>query len=268
MYHDVCKIGLLCAFLFVVHQGMAQSIVFAPAAPTTDDTEVATLSEPFNCAAQPPELTVVSADALTFSSTLPSGIVNCPVIPFPPPTTSSFPVSLGSLLAGTYTVTWNIYLAQSSGSPTLQSSTSATLVVTPGAIASVAITPGFTGNWYDPDQSGHGFSLEVLPGNVLLAEWFVFAPYGGQAWVVATGPITGNSAVLQGFYTSGAGGLFPPKFDSSQLHNQPWGTITFTFTDCNHGKASWLPTATAGYGYTGGSIPISRLTMPAGLSCP
>ena len=265
MHQDFCKLGLVCFFVFFARLAIAQSITFSPPAPTADETVVATLSQPFDCAAQQPELTASSADSLTFSSILPSGIVNCPFIPFPPPTTSSFSVNLGSLLAGTYVVTWNIYLSQSSGSPTLQSSTSATLVVRPGVIAWVAISPGFTGNWFDPSQSGHGFSIEVLPDNMMLAEWFVFAPYGGQAWIVATGPITGNTAVLQGYYPVGPGGLFPPNFNPSQLQNQPWGTITFTFTDCNSGKVSWLPTVA---GYTGGSIPITRLTIPAGLICP
>ena len=265
MHRDFCKLGLVCVFVFFARSGIAQSITFSPPAPTADETVVATLSQPFNCAAPQPELTASSADSLTFSSILPNGIVNCGVIPFPPPTRSSFDVSLGSLLAGTYAITWNIYLSQSPAAPTLLSSTSASLVVLPGVVSGVAISAGFTGNWFDPSQSGHGFSIEVLPGNMMLAEWFVFAPYGGQTWIVATGPITGNAAVLQGYYPVGAGGLFPPNFNPSQLQNQPWGTVTFTFTDCNSGHVSWLPTVA---GYTGGSIPITRLTMPAGLSCP
>jgi hypothetical protein len=268
MHQDFCKLGLVCAFVLVARLAIAQSIEFSPAAPTGGEAVFATLSQPFSCEAQQPALTASSADSFTFDSIFPYGIVNCPFIPFPPPTTSSFSVSLGSLLAGTYTVTWNIYLSQSSGAPTLLSSTSASLVVMPAVVAGIAISPGFTGNWFDPSQSGHGFSIEVLPGNLMLAEWFVFAPtYGGglQTWIVATGPIMGNTAVLQGYYPVGVGGLFPPNFNPSQLQNQPWGTITFTFTDCNSGQVSWQPIVA---GYTSGSIPITRLTMPAGLSCP
>jgi len=127
------------------------------------------------------------------------------------------------------------------------------------------ITPGFTGNWFDTAQSGHGFSIEVLAGNQMLAEWYVFGPDGGQVWLVATGPIAGNSATLQAFLPMGNGGRFPPNFDPAQLKNQAWGTITFTFDDCNSGQVSWQPTLT---GYSAGSLPIERLTTPAGLSCP
>jgi hypothetical protein len=260
MHRDLCKLGLVCFFVFFARLAIAQSIAFSPPAPTGGEPVVATLSQPFDCAAPQPALTASSANSFTFDSIIPS-IVNCAFVPFPPPTTSSFSVSLGSLSAGTYAVTWNIYLSQSPEAPMLLSSTSASLVVMPG----MAISAGFTGNWFDPSESGHGFSIEVLPGNRVAAEWYVFAPNGGQAWIVATGPITGNTAVLQGYYPVGSGGLFPPNFNPSQLQDQPWGTITFTFTDCNSGQVSWQPTVA---GYTSGSIPITRLTMPAKLSCP
>lgn len=128
-----------------------------------------------------------------------------------------------------------------------------------------AIGPGITGNWFDSNESGHGFGIEVLPGNQMLADWYVFGPQGGRDWIVGVGPITGNTAVLTGFQTGGSGGLFPPNFNPTQVQNTPWGTITFTFTDCNNGTASWQPTVTE---YPAGSIPIQRLTMPAGLTCP
>ena len=38
------------------------------------------------------------------------------------------------------------------------------------------ITSGFTGSWFNTSQSGHGFSIEVLAGTQMLAEWFVFSP--------------------------------------------------------------------------------------------
>lgn len=131
--------------------------------------------------------------------------------------------------------------------------------------APFAIGPGMTGNWYDPHQSGHGFSLEVQPDGRLLAEWFTFAPQGGPTWILAIGPINGDTAVLDASQAVGPGGLFPPNFDPTQIHNQPWGTLTFRFTDCTSGEVSWQPTAA---GYAAGSMSIKRLTLPAGLSCP
>lgn len=159
-------------------------------------------------------------------------------------------VDFGVLAPGTYTVNWDF--PQASGVYTVAGSP-------------FAIGPGITGNWFNPAQSGQGFSLEVLRDNTLLAEWFTFAPEGGQSWIVATGPIDGNTAVLQGYQAVGPGGRFFPNFDPSGVHNQFWGTLTFTFTDCNSGSVSWQPVVP---GYTAGSMPIQRLTQPAVLACP
>jgi hypothetical protein len=71
--------------------------------------------------------------------------------------------------------------------------------------------------------------------------------------------------VLQAYFPAGTGGRFPPNFDPLQLENKFWGTINFTFADCNTGQVSWLPAAA---GFTSGSMPIARLTIPAGLNCP
>lgn len=131
--------------------------------------------------------------------------------------------------------------------------------------SSFQITQGITGNWYDTSESGHGFGIEVLSGNQMLAEWYVYGPQGGQAWIVGTGPVSGDTAVLQAFQGEGSGGRFPPNFNAALVHDQSWGTITFTFSDCNNGTASWQPIAA---GYLPGSIPITRLTIPAGLACP
>jgi hypothetical protein len=133
------------------------------------------------------------------------------------------------------------------------------------SLMSFSIGPGMTGTWFDPAQDGHGFSVEVLPGNRMLADWYVFGPNGGPVWIFATGAITGNTAVLQAFQKTGNGGRFPPDFDPSKLQNLPWGTLVFTFSDCNSGQVSWQSEVA---GYASGSMPVTRLTMPAGLSCP
>jgi plastocyanin len=133
-------------------------------------------------------------------------------------------------------------------------------------IGPFAIGAAMTGSWYDPAQNGHGFQLEVLPGNPmqLLAAWFAFAPQGGQAWIVGQGPIDGNRAVVQGIATAGSGARFPPNFDATNVHVETWGTLTFTFSDCNRGRVEWASTPP---GYGSGGMDLARLTLPAGLKC-
>lgn len=128
-----------------------------------------------------------------------------------------------------------------------------------------AIGAGMTGNWYSPAQSGHGFEIQVLPGNQLLVEWFVFTPDGQPTWIIGTGPISGDTAIVQGFQQVGPGRRFPPLFDGTQVHPQFWGTLEFQFSGCHAGEVRWNAVEPA---YGNGSLPLARLTMPLGLTCP
>ncbi len=201
----------------------------------------------------PPTFTISGTRITVFD--IPGNAIQACVGDDEPPLTVAYQqsVDFGVLAPGTYAVIWTTlqlegtYTVQENGQPPFN------------------IGPGITGNWFDTNESGHGFDVEVLPGNTMLAEWFVFGPDGGRDWIIATGPITGNTAVLGAFQAGGSGGRFPPDFNAAQIQSQAWGTITFTFTDCNTGQVEWAPTVA---GYTAGSIPITRLTLPAGLSCP
>ena len=160
-----------------------------------------------------------------------------------------------------------------------------------GSIVVNAVTPppfvigGYmSGNWYrapDPDgshgQGGHGFQLEFTNlNNGALAIWFVYAPVGdssqtsgSQNWIYAQGSYdpTSNTVTLPAIRLTGA--KFPPNFVSTDVKgtppDPPWGTLTFTFSDCNHGTASWVSTLP---GYGSGTLPITRLTQIAGTTCP
>jgi hypothetical protein len=137
------------------------------------------------------------------------------------------------------------------------------------APADIAIKLGgyMTGNWYDPAESGHGFLLEfTAQANTLIAAWFVYTPDGSaQSWVYGQGTYdtSTNVVTIPAEITSGT--KFPPLFDKDDVERTLWGTLTFSFSDCNHGTAIWNSTVP---GYGSGSIPIVRLTQVAGTSCP
>jgi len=127
------------------------------------------------------------------------------------------------------------------------------------------IGAGFTGAWYDPAQSGHGLFIEVLTGNRFYASWFAFNPAGtGQSWLTGVGTYSGNTATIASVVMP-TGGRWIPNFDPSQIALNPWGTLTFTFTDCDHGRVDFS-SVIAGYG--SGSMSLTRLTQSLGLSCP
>jgi len=132
------------------------------------------------------------------------------------------------------------------------------------AVQPSAIGPGHTGSWYDPAQSGHGLLIEVLSDNRFYAAWFTFNPAGTQqAWFTGAGTYSGNTATITEVEQP-TGGRWIPNFDPSQVVRNAWGTLSFTFTDCNHGRVDF--NSVAGYGT--GSMNLTRLTQPAGLACP
>jgi hypothetical protein len=130
--------------------------------------------------------------------------------------------------------------------------------------ASIVIGPGFTGTWYDPTQSGHGIFVEVLDGNLFSAYWFAFTPDGTQqSWFGGVGNYSGATATIAHVNQPG-GGRWIPNFNPANVVLQPWGSFTFTFSDCNHGRVDF----NSGLGYGAGHMDLTRLTKPAGLYCP
>jgi len=121
------------ALFLCCHGAAAQTITVVPSDPVAGQPVSALLSQPFDCAAPQPTLSAQTATSFTFDSILPSGIVNCAVVPMPPPATSNFSVDLGNLATGSYTVNWHIYINQMP--PLLQSTATTNFVVAPGTSA-------------------------------------------------------------------------------------------------------------------------------------
>jgi len=132
-----------------------------------------------------------------------------------------------------------------------------------GPSGTVPITSAFTGAWYDPNQPGHGIFIEVLSDTQMLAWWFTFTPTGQQTWFGNVGAIDGDTATIRAL--SAQGGRWIPNFDPTHVTQPEWGTLTFKFTDCNHGRVDFSDTVP---GYGQGRMDLTRLTQPAGLSCP
>ena len=138
------------------------------------------------------------------------------------------------------------------------------------------ITETTSGLWYDPQQSGQGFMIEILPSNVFLGVWFTFTPQAAtseQNWLYIQGNYTTGSdtitvAPVDGNARSGVllnqGAAFPPNFHSTDLTTTQWGTMTFTFTDCTHATATWQSLLPA---YGSGTINLQKLSGVAGLDC-
>jgi hypothetical protein len=128
-----------------------------------------------------------------------------------------------------------------------------------------AIGGGISGSWYDPLQSGHGFLIEVIKdSDQAQIVWFAFDNDGRQAWISAIGPIEDNRIRAPALHVEG--GRFPPNFRASDVERNPWGTLEFTFSDCDHASMTW---STNDPDFTpAGSMSLQRLTQIEGTSCP
>jgi plastocyanin len=144
-------------------------------------------------------------------------------------------------------------------------------IVVQAASGSPPLGGYLSGNWYGgPSQSGHGFQLEFTSqNNTAVAIWFVYSPDGAaQNWIYAQGPYdpTQSSVTLQAFLLTGGKFPNPPSnFDPNAVQKTSWGTLSFQFSDCNNGTASWASTLP---GYGSGSLPIQRISQIAGTTCP
>ena len=140
-----------------------------------------------------------------------------------------------------------------------------TITVNAPVVTGLPISQSTSGSWYNPQQSGHGFLLQVVPPATLVAYWFVYTPDGtAQSWVVGAGAFdpASNTVSLEGFQDTAA--KFPPNFNTTDITQTDWGSITFTFTDCNNGTVSWVSKLPA---YGSGTMPIVKLAENAGLHC-
>jgi murein DD-endopeptidase MepM/ murein hydrolase activator NlpD len=120
-----------------------------------------------------------------------------------------------------------------------------------------------SGLWYDPAQSGHGFTLETVEvgGTLhLLAVWFTYLD-GAPRWIHGIAPIVGNRATMPASIAKG--GRFPPGFDPASVAAEPWGTLEFTFDGEASGRVTWTSDRP---GFGDGSLALTRLAGPADIN--
>lgn len=139
------------------------------------------------------------------------------------------------------------------------------ITITAAVATGTQISATTSGSWYNPQQSGHGFLLQVVPPTTILAYWFVFTPDGtAQSWVLGAGNFDPSSNTVTIEAAQDTGAKFPPSFSSNDITQTDWGSLTFTFTDCSNGTVSWSSKLPA---YGSGSMPITKLAEVDGLHC-
>ena len=144
----------------------------------------------------------------------------------------------------------------------------ASLMIMINAMAAASppiITKSFTGGWYDPAKNGQGFLLEIINTNQqkkALTTWFTFDMSGQQLWLIGIGEISNQNIHFDMVIPEG--GQFGELHDPNNINNTAWGTVTFTFNDCNSGQVTWQPQVG---GFDAGSMPVVRSTAIHNLNC-
>jgi len=127
------------------------------------------------------------------------------------------------------------------------------------------IDQSFTGSWYNADQSGHGFSVEVLPDGRAVIYWYVYNPDGTPTFLVALGDIDRDTIHADVYHHTG---MPFGSFDNSALVQTHWGTLDFAIGDCDNATLSYASTMSIdGQPFGSGTIALERLSSVAGLKC-
>lgn len=123
--------------------------------------------------------------------------------------------------------------------------------------AATQITPQ-SGWWWNPSESGRGFSIEVS-GNHLFMAGYLYASDTGQAIWFSSGGNMSSSSAYQGTMAAYGNGQ---TLTGSYVAPTPAvniGTISLNFTDATHGTLTW----------PGGTISIERFNIVAnGVNSP
>lgn len=128
-------------------------------------------------------------------------------------------------------------------------------------LAHASLPPGISGAWYNPAQSGHGLSIEIIAPDRALAFWYTYDAAGNPVTLYIDGPIIGRSIEATAFAPRG---MRFGEFNSADLQMPEWGEVSIAFDSCNNGTLNWT-TNSAEFG--SGSTPLKRLTAIDGLAC-
>jgi len=128
-------------------------------------------------------------------------------------------------------------------------------------LAHADIRPEYSGAWYNPDQSGHGLSIEVLDHERTIAFWFAYTPDGLPMFLVIDGANEGNTVTGPAYAYQG---MIWGQFDPATLEGEDWGVVSIEFLGCDHATLTWSSSV---QGYGDGQVELQRLTALAGLSC-
>ena len=142
------------------------------------------------------------------------------------------------------------------------------LLMLSSSVWAMTVADNYSGSWYDPDQSGHGLSIEAVSEERLVIYWYTYHPDGTPMWLISEADLDGDIARGDVFYHDG---MPFGTFDPSELNRELWGTVSIRFLNCFTARLSYeSDIGHDGVPYGSGEINLVRLTLTSGqhLDCP
>lgn len=124
------------------------------------------------------------------------------------------------------------------------------------------IRADFSGNWFNPDQSGHGLQLEVLDDGRAVIAWYTFDRDGNPLWLFGTGYL--QDLQIDAELTELTGGRPPALWNEADLSAIPWGQIELELDTCNTAILRW---DSVHPDFGSGELLLKRLTRLQGMRC-
>jgi hypothetical protein len=137
----------------------------------------------------------------------------------------------------------------------------------------------YSGAWYNPEQPGEGFIVEVLQDDQTLVYWFTYAAdgSGAQAWMTGVDrighpppiigtpppPPPGTPLEVETLWQP-IGATYGPDFDPADVERIDWGWLGIQFDDADSGHV-FFESHLEDFGT--GDFPIERLARPMLAEC-
>lgn len=124
---------------------------------------------------------------------------------------------------------------------------------------------GASGEYYNPDRDLEGFFVEIVQqdgGRSIVVAWYTY-DLGRQMWLVGSAPLTDGAETVEIPLEVFNGTDFGEAFVTDEVEREDWGSVTFSFPDCNSAKADY----SSGLDFGDGSIELTRLTSLVGVVC-
>ena len=128
------------------------------------------------------------------------------------------------------------------------------------------VRPEYSGSWYNPEQSGHGLSIEVISSERSIVYWYTYDPLGNPIFLYADGTNVGDRIEAQVYFLQG---MIWGEFDPDTNQMSEWGTLAVAFEDCSHATLHYDSTLEYqnGEAFSSGQIPLVRLASIHGYQC-